>query len=229
MKKIFGVSVGLLMMLTFGNAVYAAEKEVISDPEQYASRYFADFEEEDKVLALPEGGFLKGEAKIVSMDNPDIIQGSYNSETDPASVSVTEAKKIVAEKFKNDIETTPIMPRGAFPPDVGTSGHLLVLAGGGSYKSQPFSGAGWRFGGMGVKPADGTGNFLRWKSYIDDGRVGNVNQANATKSGSIQGMALYAREGFKYFAPNGPGWTMNIGIYYTYNPAAGTYYVVQNI
>ena len=45
MKKIFGVSVGLLMMLTFGNAVYAAEKEVISDPEQYASRYFADFEE----------------------------------------------------------------------------------------------------------------------------------------------------------------------------------------
>ncbi|WP_239658683.1 hypothetical protein [Enterococcus faecium] len=93
MKKIFGVSVGLLMMLTFGNAVYAAEKEVISDPEQYASRYFADFEEEDKVLALPEGGFLKGEAKIVSMDNPDIIQGSYNSETDPASVSVTEAKK----------------------------------------------------------------------------------------------------------------------------------------
>ncbi|HHA4913036.1 TPA: hypothetical protein ACOBM9_002645 [Enterococcus faecium] len=34
MKKIFGVSVGLLMMLTFGNAVYAAEKEVISDPEQ---------------------------------------------------------------------------------------------------------------------------------------------------------------------------------------------------
>ncbi|MCH3324937.1 hypothetical protein LC971_12260, partial [Enterococcus faecium] len=74
-----------------------------------------------------------------------------------------------------------------------------------------------------------TGNFLRWKSYIDDGRVGNVNQANATKSGSIQGMALYAREGFKYFAPNGPGWTMNIGIYYTYNPVAGTYYVVQNI
>ncbi|HBC2779377.1 TPA: hypothetical protein IX152_002735, partial [Enterococcus faecium] len=52
---------------------------------------------------------------------------------------------------------------------------------------------------------------------------------NATKSGSIQGMALYAREGFKYFAPNGPGWTMNIGIYYTYNPVAGTYYVVQNI
>ncbi|MBJ0343151.1 hypothetical protein JFK36_12105, partial [Enterococcus faecalis] len=121
MKKIVGVSVGLLMMLTFGNVVYAAEKEVISDPEQYASQYFADFEEKDKVLALPEGGFLKGEAKIVSMDNPDIIQGSYNSETDPTSVSVTEAKKIVAEKFKNNIETTPIMPRGAFPPDVGTS------------------------------------------------------------------------------------------------------------
>lgn len=92
MKKIVGVSVGLLMMLTFGNVVYAAEKEVISDPEQYASQYFADFEEKDKVLALPEGGFLKGEAKIVSMDNPDIIQGSYNSETDPTSVSVTEAK-----------------------------------------------------------------------------------------------------------------------------------------
>lgn len=50
-------------MLTFGNAVYAAEKEVISDPEQYASRYFADFEEEDKVLALPEGGF-KGKLKL---------------------------------------------------------------------------------------------------------------------------------------------------------------------
>lgn len=33
------------------------------------------------------------------MDNPDIIQGSYNSETDPASVSVTEAK-IVAENSK---------------------------------------------------------------------------------------------------------------------------------
>ncbi|HEO8468263.1 TPA: hypothetical protein U2R27_002727 [Enterococcus faecium] len=32
-----------------------------------------------------------------------------------------------------------------------------------------------------------------------------------------------------HFAPNGPGWTMNIGIYYTYNPVAGTYYVVQNI
>ncbi|BDP75405.1 hypothetical protein EfmAA96_31900 (plasmid) [Enterococcus faecium] len=53
---------------------------------------------------------------------------------------MTEAKKIVAEKFKNDIETTPIMPRGAFPPDVGTSGHLLVLAGGGSYKSHAVTG-----------------------------------------------------------------------------------------
>lgn len=64
MKKIFGVSVGLLMMVTFGNIAYAAEKEVISDPEKYASQYFADFAEEDKVLALPEGGFLKGKLKL---------------------------------------------------------------------------------------------------------------------------------------------------------------------
>lgn len=54
------------------------------------------------------------------MDNPDIIQGSYNSETDPASVSVTEAK-IVAEKFKNDIETTQLCLEEHFHP-------MLVLA-----------------------------------------------------------------------------------------------------
>lgn len=169
MKKIFSVSVGVFMMLTFGNVAYAAEKKVISDPEQYASQYFADLKEEDKVLALPEGGFFKGEAKIVSMDNPDIVQASYNTETDPASVTVAEAKKIVAKKVTNGFDSKPIMPRGAFPPKI-DKGKYIVLAAGGTYRSQAFSGSGWRFGGIDVKPADGTGHFLRWKSYIDDGR-----------------------------------------------------------
>ena len=55
------------------------------------------------------------------MDNPDIIQGSYNSETDPASVSVTEAKKLLLKNSKMILKLLQLCLEEHFHP-------MLVLA-----------------------------------------------------------------------------------------------------
>ena len=57
---------------------------------------------------------------------------------------------------------------------------------------------------------------------MDGGRVGNYNEAYATKNGNLQGTAINAGQSL-YVNRNG-----SAQIYYTYNPLPKTYYVVEN-
>ena len=59
----------------------------------YASDPFSTMEETDKVVQLPEGGYLKGEATLITEDGTEI---QYNSETDPNAITVKEAREEIA-------------------------------------------------------------------------------------------------------------------------------------
>lgn len=137
-----------------------------------------------------------------------------------------DSNAIPVKKAKNRIKyrqtAFPTQTYGAKPPGTDT---IYILDYGSEYNSNPFSGNGWRFSGKQFKAKSGTGgDYLRWTSYIDSGRVGNYNEAYATtNSGTIQGTALEI--GVPIWNSEG-----NLGqIYYTYNPLAGTYYNVANI
>lgn len=125
------------------------------------------------------------------------------------------------EKLLSEISEGGIELFGATPPESNT---LRTLNYGDVYTSKPFSGSGWRFSNLQFKPASGTGKYLRWSSYVDSGRVGNYNEGYATKyGGSEQGTSVKAGATI---------WNSEDGlgqIYYTYNPIAGTYYVVANV
>ena len=68
----------------------------------------------------------------------------------------------------------------------------------------------------------GVSIYLKWTTYIDDGRVGSASYANDTLRGQTHGIEIYKGQP-KYisYGPNGQ-------IYYTYNPINGTYYRVEN-
>lgn len=174
---------------------------------------FRGLKDDDKVLEV-DGGYLYGECSLYDSDNNLI--GEYNSKTSPESITVAEARKEITEK-KDEISLY-----GAYPPDPDKPNTLVVLDGGSSYTSNEFTGTGWRFSGKRFLPASGTGDFLRWTSYVDGGRVGNYNEAYATKNGNLQGTAINAGQSL-YVNRNG-----SAQIYYTYNPLPKTYYVVEN-
>lgn len=196
--------------------VHAADyhEPVSADP---IDSMFENLEDSDSVLHLPQGGYLHGTCEVYDASSPDTLIATYDSQNNPASITVRQAKKEMKASRSSGISTY-----GANPPGTDT---LLVLKYGADYTSEPFSASGWRFGGKQFKAASGSGgDYLRWTSYVDGGRVGNYNEAYATKnSGTIQGTALEA--GVSVWNSEG-----NLGqIYYTYNPLAGTYYNVANV
>ncbi len=197
--------------------IHAKEKEGLTEEEaeQIAERMFSDLDDNDKVLKTEDGGYLYGEAYITSIDNDEVLY-TLNSETDPNSQTVESAKAEVVDSWLN--EDTGIQPRAATTPS-----QRMVLGPGDAYRSGTFSGSGWRFSGYMFAPRPDTGYYLLWTSYGDDGRVGNLTEAQNTLNGSIQGDCIY----------NGTPTYINKAtlshVYYTYNPVAGSYYLVQNI
>ena len=188
--------------------VYAAQE----NPD-ISSEYFYDLKEEDKVLELPDGGFLYGSATVTDNEDSTITE-TYNSLTDENSITVKEARVLLNE------ETSNYLSRGANVPDVASK--TITLKSGTHYQSSAFSGSGWRFGGYFFKAAPGTGTYLKWISYNDGGRVGNYTEATGTKNGTIQGTAIEKNKS-QYVSRGGSAM-----IYYTYSPASGTYYYVVN-
>ena len=103
-----------------------------------SSEYFYDLKEEDKVLELPDGGFLYGSATVTDNEDSTITE-TYNSLTDENSITVKEARVLLNE------ETSNYLARGANVPDVASK--TITLKSGAHYQSSAFSGSGWRFGG----------------------------------------------------------------------------------
>lgn len=180
---------------------------------------FEGLDETDLVLEMPEGGFLYGEAIEYSTDDPNTVIANYNSETDPNSVTVAEAKAILKEDAA--IKEHEVEVYGATPP---TADRLRQLPYGSRYVSTIFTGNGWRFADVQWKAGPNSGGeYLRWSSLVDGGRVGSYGEAYATYTGSLQGTAINV---------NSWVWNTEYGqgqIYYTFNPISGTQYVVENI
>lgn len=61
--------------------------------EEYLEEYFSDIDNADKVLRMPEGGFLSGPGEAVLSDADGNVLARYNVETDPNSETVAEAKQ----------------------------------------------------------------------------------------------------------------------------------------
>lgn len=212
-----------------GSTVNAAEiKEVTPEMNESATELFSTLEESDSIVRLPDGGYLHGEAYDVSADDPTKIIARYNSETDPNAITVGEVVDLVESGSENPpMERVGVAPRVATPPP---SSSYRYLKDGGKYLSQPFSGSGWQFSGMGFMPYPGTGIYLGWQAYGDDGNVGGINAASSTWSGFFSGSPLYVSAGYSYkhtseYHPGAP----NCMIFYSYNPVPGSRYYVANI
>ena len=173
---------------------------------------FFDQIDDDRVLPMPDGGFLHGEIIEVDAEDHSKVIGIYNSSLDPNAVTVEEAKKIMnGEKSYITYST-----RAASP-----STSVYYLKANASYQSDLFSGSGWRFSNWYFLPTVGTGDALLWISFNDSGRVGNFSQAYDTLHGTLSGMELPSNVAKYCTTPNGQQ-------YYTYNPLSGTYYIVSN-
>ena len=166
-------------------------------------------------MGLPIRYIHNGEVKI--FDYLDYIEGklvpieTYDLNKDLNKITVEDAKQQLY--IAKDIPMT----RGSSVPT-----QVMQLSAGQIYISKAFSGSGWRFSGYQFVADPNTGYYLKWTTYIDDGRVGSASYANDTLRGQTHGIEIYKGQP-KYisYGPNGQ-------IYYTYNPINGTYYRVEN-
>lgn len=183
--------------------------------------YFHDMNDSEKVLALPNGGFLHGEGTLYDISDLTKALEVYNSETDPKSITVGQAKEIMKEQ-KENVVVESIFPskilRGAYPPST-----LINLSYGGSYTSDYFSGSGWRFAGYLFAAVNSAGPNLRWESHGDQGCIGTKQQAlNTLDSGYAEG-TLINNGAYLYL------YGLTAKTYYVHSPLSGTYYYVGNV
>lgn len=206
----------LLVFSAFVCNVYSLKAQVIDDS-GIIEQLFNDFDDSDELIELPNGGYLYGQGEAKVYEYPDYVEGNMNpvytfdiSNSD-SIVTVKEAKKEMEENVNQ------IQQRGSSVPT-----QVLQLAAGQVYISNTFSGSGWRFSGYQFVADPSTGYYLKWTTYVDDGRVGNASLAMNTLKGQISGIEIYKNQS-KYinYGPNGQ-------IYYTYSPINGTYYRVEN-
>lgn len=217
-----------VIFFTSSNAYGAELKPITQEIQDRTSTVFGTLNDSDSLIQLPDGGYLHGKAYEVSSDNPEQVLAVYDSDTDLKKTTVKEVKhSIKLSEQNNQLDKNVIAPRGTTPPQQ-TS--YMVLQTGGQYWSSKFSGSGWRFGGRGFMPAAGTGIYLGWQTFVDDGNIGGPNEAHSTWAGSYRGKPLYVSEGYTYKAPGEttPGFPW-LAIYYTLNPVSGAYYYVANI
>jgi hypothetical protein len=178
--------------------------------------FFSELDESEKVLRLPDGGFLHGKATIRDSENRDIVIAEYDSSTDPNSVTVGDVRK-GREEFPDYADN--ILPARATPPS-----NPMELWPQATYNSDMFSGSGWRFSGFVFYPKGGNGLYLRWITIFDDGVVGSLNQAHSTYNGSFAGQILYK----DYYQLKYTGTTSGDSVFYTLNPVPGQKYTVAN-
>ena len=197
--------------------VSAAEyhEPVILDDSLSVEEMFFDKVDDDRVLPMLGGGFLHGSCVVVDARDESRILGIYNSRLDPNAVSIEEAKRILAGETKY----VSVAARGATIP---TGWDLYFLGANEHYLSGEFSASGWRFSNYMFKPESGTGDYLRWTSINDSGRVGGYEDAQNTLNGIVSGMELPIGQS-RWYSKGSAG-----QIYYTYNPVTGTKYLVEN-
>ncbi|MGG5341190.1 hypothetical protein [Enterococcus sp. AZ192] len=202
------------LLFSFSEKGFAQEMGMYYTEEEIEGRFFG-MENEKSVIITPEGGILHGEMTVY--DSDDQVIEYYNSETDPDATTVAKLKYKFRNTPKNLLDVG-VAPRVARP----ASGPPKVLSYGGEYISNKFSGSGWQFAGYLFKPATGTGNFLRWSTYNDSGRVGDEAQAWSTYNGGLAGNVLDPGPARWFTGANA------VTTYYSFNPVNGSFYFVAN-
>lgn len=176
----------------------------------------------DKVLVLPDGFILHGIMKLKSNSLLDRGVPAVNSETDKSSVTWGQLKK-QTKTPNNDLSVVfkSIDKRNLSNLEGSTpASKEWILQSGEGYKSNYFSGSGWRFGGFIFRTPPVPEDYLLWGSHGDDGRVGTYDDAmNTWYNGGNYGIQV--NNGTQaYF--EGPAQ------YYSYNPKDKSYYGVAN-
>lgn len=206
----------LLFLLAFTQIDLINAKENENIPREI-EMLFSGLDDNESVIELPNGGYIYGNGEVKIFDYLDYIEGklvpieTYDLNKDINKITVEDAKQQLY--IAKDIPMT----RGSSVPT-----QVMQLSAGQIYISKAFSGSGWRFSGYQFAADPNTGYYLKWTTYIDDGRVGSASYANDTLRGQTRGAEIY-KDQSKYisYGPNGQ-------IYYTYNPINGTYYRVEN-
>lgn len=206
----------LLFLLAFTQIDLINAKENENIPREI-EMLFSGLDDNESVIGLPNGGYIYGNGEVKIFDYLDYIEGklvpieTYDLNKDINKITVEDAKQQLY--IAKDIPMT----RGSSVPT-----QVMQLSAGQIYISKAFSGSGWRFSGYQFVADPNTGYYLKWTTYIDDGRVGSASYANDTLRGQTHGIEIYKGQP-KYisYGPNGQ-------IYYTYNPINGTYYRVEN-
>lgn len=196
MKKLMILVVFTSMGILFSQNAYAAEfreptqVEDNVEKEEWIDGLFQDIDPSDKVIVLPDGGWLHGEATVTYEDAKGESVVELNSETDKNAVTVEVVKEVLTDKLeKGELTTNNNNPmlRGASVPKAEYT--LKMMA---SYESNIFAVDGWLFSGYRFSPAANTGAYLRWVSHGDSGMVGRSTDAASTLNGRLSGRLLNA-------------------------------------
>ncbi|EPD1722774.1 hypothetical protein OLM02_03735 [Enterococcus faecalis] len=178
-----------------------------------------EFDDSERVVVLPDGAAISG--GIFEIDDPNLFPEPVviDTETSPLAITTNEYKKMV--EAKPLINRADLVRRGSPAPT--TAAGTYTVPNNGLYRSNYFSGRGWRFAGYNFRPASGTGAYLRWQTYNDSALVGTTRNARDTYNTGT-GFGTIMTPGYSmYFT--GPG---NLTTYYSFNPAPNSYYIVRN-
>ena len=75
-------------------SVHATEQDGMTEEKavEIADNMFENIDASQKILKTSDGGYLIGKATVTSVDDYDEIITTYDSDMDPNSISVEEAK-----------------------------------------------------------------------------------------------------------------------------------------
>lgn len=193
MKKILLVlllSPGLFLSNTLTEAAeYKEPTKVAQRPTE--DFFFPGLKDTDKVVRLENGTFIYGEATVGEFGLRKNLLTIVNSETDPNSITVETAKKILETEKPED--SNKISPRG-----ITSSFNYVGLRHGGHAEGHFSRSAGWNSLNT-VYQSTANGPYLRYYSGYDSAMVGTAQQAVRTFSGGYAGNFLSA-DSYQYFS-----------------------------
>lgn len=189
MKKLLLIALSLgAVLVGFNQKVDAAElKSIPKEENQPTKKLFADLDDDEKVVQLPDGSFLKGEATYSSGITKSAIV--FNSETDPNAISVEEANEIMIEGIEeNSINLTPSLGTRGIIAEFRT---VTIKNNGYVQTAIDMKNVGWHSMPAVYVPAAGTGAYLLYKTEGDSALVGTGQQAVSSMfQGRTAGSAL---------------------------------------
>ncbi len=205
----------MMFVLAFSVIIFIAyNKTAYADTVLFGDLTVSD---DQLVQVLPEGGF------IIKNDGSSDFDESIVAENGGVLMTYKEYQSYPEKESSisgSELFSIPTIGIHAVNPYSQTG---KVLANNEAYCSAEFSGKGWRFSNYKFIAANGTGRYLRWTSLNDGGRVGHYREALDTYSGrGLYGVELPT--GRSKYVDTQSDWLY----YYTYNPAKGTKYFVEN-